>query len=251
MHHNCACLTSRLEPKDIAYLKKIGLSKKAIRLYELTLLAGPLSAKEASLHTETLPEAEYRLFYELENKQLIRRIDGWPRCFKALPLSDGLQASLLQEEKELEKLVSKAPDNDSAGIIVGREAVYRTYVQYARQARKQICIYAIGIAYSDELAKVQAGAIKRGVNIRHATQEIKPGNYYVIDRWLKLGIKVRTLKRPRGYHLVLIDGNCAIVTFSDPNNTDHRVSLVTTQPHVAAIFQAQFEAIWRRAKPVE
>lgn len=241
----------KLKPKDITYLKKIGLSRDAIQLYQAVLTSGPLSAKDASARTGKLAEAEYRLFYELESKRLVTRIEGWPRRFKALPLGDGLQASLLNEEKELEKMVSRLPNLNSASVVIGRQEVYRIYSRYARKAKKQICIYAIGIAYTNELAKAQAGAAKRGVSIRHVVQEVKSSNFFVIDRWLRLGVKMRILKRPRGYHLVIIDGGCAIVTFSNPKDTDQRVSLITTEPYVVSIFQSQFESIWKNARPIE
>lgn len=242
---------ARLRDKDKAYLKKIGLSKEAVRLYEVTLMHGPLSAKKAGEHTGSLQEAEYRLFYELEDRRLVRRIEGWPRRFEALPLSDGLQASLAQEEKQLEALVAKAPLDGAANIIIGRQEVYRAYSRHARRAKKQICIYAIGIAYTEELAKTQAAARKRGVAIRHVVQEVKPSNFYVIDRWQKLGVQMKALKRPRGYHVTIIDDTHAIVTFSDPQDTDHRVSLLTGDPHIIAIFQSQFESIWRHARVIE
>lgn len=240
----------RLKPNELTYLRKIGLSRNAIHLYDVLLLCGALSAREASSHAKNPVEAQYRLFYELENKQLVRRINGWPRRFEALPLTDGLQASLLQEEKELERLVKKLPANDSTHVIVGREAVYHAYSRYARKACDQISIYAIGIAYTDELAHTQAALIKRGVQVRHVVQEIKPDNFYVIDRWLKMGVEMRSLKRPRGYHITIIDKSCAIITFSDPQNTDQRVSIMTTEPHVIAIFQAQFESIWHRSRKI-
>jgi sugar-specific transcriptional regulator TrmB len=241
---------SQLRQKDKSYLKKIGLSKNAVRLYETALVHGPLSAKEAVSYTGSLQEAEYRLFYKLEDRQLVRRITGWPRRFEALPLHDGLQASLVQQEKQLEALVSKISLSQTANIILGRQELYRVYNTYARKAESQVSIYAIGIAYSEELAKTQAIAVKRGVNIRHVVQQVKPSNFYIIDRWQKLGIQIRQLKRSRGYHLTIIDHSYAIVTFSDPKNTDQRVSLMTSEPHIIAIFQAQFESIWRHAKPV-
>jgi sugar-specific transcriptional regulator TrmB len=244
-------MSVNLKSKEKAYLKKIGLSKAAISVYESVLNHGPLSAKDASMHTGSLQEAEYRLFYELENKKLVARIEGWPRRFKALPLNQALQASVLQEEKELKKLMGEIAETDSASLVIGRQEIYRLYSRYARKAKEHIDIYAIGIAYTDELAKVQAGAAKRGVTIRHVVQEVKPSNFYIIDRWLKLGIRMRLLKRTRGYHLVVIDNDYAIVTFSDPVDTDQRVSLVTTQPHVVAIFQSQFESIWRHARTIK
>lgn len=238
-----------LTPQEAIYLKKIGLSNHAIRLYELLLLHGELSAQEAAVLSGTLPAAVYRLFYELEARQLVLQKAGRPKRFEALALNDGLQASLQEEEQKLRSLIG-LHTGEPANIIIGRQKVYDIYNYYARRAQHQICIYAIGIAYDKELAKTQAGAVSRGVNIRHIVQEIKPANYYVISRWLKLGIGLRILKSPRGYHLTIIDDTCAIVTFSNPQNTDDRVSMMTANKDIIKVFQAQFEGIWSDAKVV-
>jgi sugar-specific transcriptional regulator TrmB len=237
------------------YLKKIGLSKSAIRLYELCVEQGALTAQMAAMRTQTFASAQYRLFRELEEHELVRRLSGWPRRFEALPVGDGLQASLIDQQKRLESLVvhaglHAAQPVQAISIIVGRQKMYDAYNKYARQAESQISVFAIGIAYSNEFATTQAGAIKRGVTIRHVLQEVTSKNYYVVDRWLKLGINLRVLKRPRGYHLSIIDDTYALVTFSNPEDTEQRVSLLTTDKPTIAIFQAQFEVVWRSAKPL-
>jgi sugar-specific transcriptional regulator TrmB len=239
------------------YLKKIGLSKSAVGLYELLMMQGELTAQMAAEKTGAFASAQYRLFRELEQHQLVRHVEGWPRRFEALPVGDGLQASLVDQQKRLESLVvhaglgsRTAQPAQAISILVGRQKVYDAYNKYARQAEHQISIFAIGIAYSEEFAMTQAAALKRGVTIRHVVQEVTGKNYYVIDRWLKLGIELRVLQRPRGYHLSIIDDKYALVTFSNPEDTEQRVSLLTTDKSTIAIFQAQFEAVWRSAKPL-
>lgn len=245
-------LQATLQKNEVSYLKKIGLSKAAIRLYADLLQAGGLSAQEAAALHGSFASAQYRLFYELERRELVRCLAGRPKRFEALPVGDGLQASLVKQEKTLEQLITGrlGSDTETMHILVGRQEVYDAYMYYARQAKKQICLYAIGIAYSKELAATQKAVVKRGVLIRHVVQEVKAANYYVISRWLKLGIELRTLKRPRGYHLTIIDDSCAIVTFSNPRNTDQRMSLLTTNPDIIAILQTQFEPIWRAARVI-
>ncbi len=252
MHKNCKCQQDVLDDEQKAYLKRIGMSKEAVRLYNMLLVLGPLSAQDAATHTLDFPSAEYRLFYDLEEKGLVRRLPGRPRRFEALPTIDGLQTSYVQQEKELQALLTNTLGgaDELASIIIGRQKVYEAYITYAKKAQKDICIYAIGVAYSKELAKTQADAVKRGVRIRHIVQEVKAGNYYVVSRWLKLGIALRTLKRPRGYHVTIIDNSHAIVTFSDPQDTERRVSMLTTDKNTIAIFQSQFESLWSAAKKV-
>lgn len=250
MRNNCKCHTDLLSNHQKEYLKKIHISKEGVRLYNILLNLGPLSAQEAALHTKNFPSAEYRLFYELEKVGLVLRTPGRPLRFDALNIGDGLQTSYVRQEKEMQSLLSETLEDSGklANIIIGRQKVYETYISYAKNAQKSICIYAIGIAYSKELAKTQADAIKRGVSVRHIVQEVKISNYFVVSRWLKLGVTLRTLKQPRGYHLTIVDDSCAIVTFSDSKDTEKRVSMVTNDKNVVAIFQNQFESLWSTAK---
>lgn len=251
-HKNCPCKHSVLAREQEIYLKRIGLSKSAIRLYDLSLLLGPISAQDAATHTFEFPSSEYRLLYLLQSKNLLRRLPGRPRKFQALPVLDGLQASLASEERELTNLIKHdtSKNDGSAAILIGREKLYSTYINYANKAQKQICIYAIGIAYSKALAKTQTNAIKRGIYIRHVVQEVKPQNYHAIDKWVKAGVDLRILKKERGYHLTIIDDICAIVTFSDSQDTEKRISMQTNNPAIICIFQTQFEEIWQAAKEI-
>lgn len=243
-----------MNSKRQTYLRKIGLSKDAINIYEILLGAkNSLTVGEISKHTKNLDSAEYRLLYKLQDKGLVKRIKGRPMAFMALPMEDGLNVSLQKTQVELKSLlkdVMPAHDDEKARLIFGREEVYKAYIDYADKARKQICIYAIGIAYSKRLEKAQTLAIRRGVYVRHVMQELKPSNYHVLAKWQRLGIKLKQLSRSRGYHLVTIDDTCAIVTFSNPNDTEERLSMVTTNPAIVELFQHQFEDIWSSAKKI-
>lgn len=240
---------SKLNVSEKLYLKKIGLTQKAIELYQKLLAEGPLTAREAAVFSSAFPSAEYRLFYDLEKRELVRRLSGRPLRFEALKISDGLQASLASQHNQLKQLVeAEETGKDVANIIIGRQKVYDTYIKNAQKAQSQINIYSIGIAYNKGIEETQKAAVERGVSIKHVVQEMKPSNYFVIRRWLKYGVNLRVLERPRGYHLSIIDDACAIVTFSDPNDTEHRVSMITNDKNIISIFQSQFSVIWQTAQ---
>ncbi len=243
-----------LTQKQVMYLREVGLSKEAIRLYELLIQKGKLTAQEAANFTGDHPSAEYRLFYFLEDRELVRRISGRPRSFEALPLKDGLQASFVDQQHELGSLlklaINRIPTLEQATVVVGRQALYDMYVTLAPHAKHEICIYSIGIAYSNDLAQVQGDVIKRGVRVRHVVQQQKASNYYVIKKWLRLGAKVRYLAMPRGYHLTIIDTTHALVTFSDPFDTESRVTLISSNQSVVDIFIAQFNELWAESAAI-
>lgn len=245
-----------LSPDQRDYLRRIGLSIQAVLLYELLLRKGKLTAQGAAAYTGDFPSAEYRLFYDLESHRLVRRLPGRPRAFEALPLPIGLKSSLHDTEKELRELIGRTlKDNqissDSAEIVLGREALYDTYIRFAHTAEYEICLYSIGIAFSDKLETTQRAAIKRGVSIKHVIQQRSLSNQHVIAKWLRAGVRLRYLKQARGFHFFVIDRRVVCITFSDPEDTDNRLSILTDNPAVAELFMQQFQSIWLQAKLME
>src|SRR5205085_8556679 len=97
---------------------------------------------------------------------------------------------------------------------------------------------------------IQADIVSRGIPLRHVLQELKPENYHVAAKWQKIGVSLRLLARSRGYHLTIVDDSCAIVTFSNPHDTEQRVSLLTNNPDIIAIFQVLMYQIWQKGRPV-
>ncbi len=145
--------------KQITYLRELGLSKESIKLYELLLQKGRLSAQQAAHFTGDHPSAEYRLFYGLEAKDLIRRYPGRPRHFEALPLLEGLSAAYIDTQTDLKMLLRAAASGstnpaEQVRIIIGRQAVYDLYIKMAPEAKREICLYSIGIAYSQALTDI-------------------------------------------------------------------------------------------------
>ncbi len=181
-----------------------------------------------------------------------RRLPGRPRRFAALPLESGLQSAYLSQQRQTRDLLSQiiSGGDELAVILLGRRRVYEAYERYAAQAQKQVSVYSIGVAYSDTIAKRQAELIGRGIPIRHVFQELKPENYHIAAKWQKIGVDLRLLAAPRGYHLTIVDTTCAIVSFSNSSDTEQRVSMLTTNPDTIAIFQAQFDQIWQKAAPI-
>lgn len=250
MHQNCICNKSSLDRQQKSYLKELGLSKEAIRVYDLLLSVGTnMSAQDAAAHTFDHPSAEYRLFYELEQRNLVRRLPGRPRTFAAMGIENGLQSAYLSQQKQLRSLLGQTTSqiDELAIILIGRQKVYESYMHYAQQATQQVCIYSIGIAYSKKLQNIQAEIVGRGVPLRHVLQELKPDNYHVAAKWQQIGVSLRLLARSRGYHLTIVDDSCAIVSFSNPHDTEQRVSMLTNNPDIIAIFQAQFDQIWQKS----
>ncbi len=241
----------QLDGQQVEYLKRIGLSDDTVELYDLLLMKEKLTAQNAATFTGHFPSAHYRLFYALEKQNLVRKLPGRPITYKPLPLEEGLPASLQQTEKKLKQLIKQsATKGGDVRIILGRQELYNAYAEVAAKAKYDIWIYSIGIAFSDSLEQTQRTAINRGVSIHHIIQQKKLSNRLVISKWLRAGVRLKYLNKPRGFHFFLIDEQTVCVTFSDPEDTENRFSIMTKNPAAIEIFVNYFQEIWREAKKI-
>jgi sugar-specific transcriptional regulator TrmB len=245
-----------LTAKDERYLQQLGLSNHAMALYSLLLKHDSLTARQAGDLSGEFPAAEYRLFQQLERLGLVRRERRRPVQFTAVAKDVGLRAAYVQSRHQLDNLLAglelaEGNAEQRLELIIGRQALYERYAELAETAQQTIGIYAIGIAYSADLLQAQQAALKRGVQIRHVLQQIKPSNFHVAHKWQRLGVQLRYAPSARGFHLMLFDKQSVLVTFSDPQNTDDRLSILTTNPSAVRLFSTHFEDIWQQAKQVE
>lgn len=241
----------RLDAEQVEYLKRIGLSDDAVELYDLLLVKDKLTAQDAATYTGHFPSAHYRLFYALEKRNLVRKTSKKPITYVPLPLEEGLPASLQQTEKKLKQLIKQsATKGGDVRIILGREDLYAAYAEVAAKAKYEIWVYSIGIAFSEQLEEVQRAAVNRGVSIHHIIQQKKLSNRLVISKWLRAGVRLKYLQKPRGFHFFLIDEQTVCVTFSDPDDTENRFSIMTKNPAAVDIFSSYFMQLWGEAKKI-
>jgi hypothetical protein len=72
----------------------------------------------------------------------------------------------------------------------------------------------------------------------------------VVHAWQRLGVQLRLLKAERGFHLMVFDGRQVLVSFSNPNDTDDRLSLLTDNAAAVRLFSQYFADIWQQASDV-
>lgn len=242
-----------LTASQYAYLHELGLSKDAIELYELMVRHTSLTAHASSMLRHTHASAEYRLFYELEKFGMVRRNSSRPRVFEAASLKTGMQAAFVHKSTELKQLLGVGGDLSGVGpeLLLGRQALYRRYYELAEIAQHEIWVYAIGIAYSKELEALQRRLMKRGISFHHIVQQVRPENFHIIRKWQRLGMRLKYLRGDRGFHVTIFDESRIIITFSNPGNTEDRLSIVTDNPQAVRMFRTQFGLLWQEAQPLE
>ncbi len=250
------------------YRQVFGLTPQEAALYELLLSKGQLSARQIAHELGCLPNAVYRLARVLATKQCIVVRKGWPRTFEPVQLPVALQqASFLRSQQQaraydqlvgpaMAKMSSNRPNVRQTArptdieIIAGRQALYDRYIVEAQLAQIEILAFTIGIAYNDALEQVQRDARARGVDVRHVVQKIDSQNYYIVERWRRLGVKLRYYPTQSGFHLMVFDGRTVIMTLSSPDDTEDRTSLIITSPAAAAALRDYFYDIWSKSKLV-
>lgn len=248
MHPEYLNTSSGFSASERALLGELGLSKHEVHLYGLlTQSDKSQSVNQLALAMNTYPTALYRLLKELEGRGLIQKISSRPQTYKALQKQIGLNVAFQQHQSKLKRLLSDATSqqSESVDIVMGRSEMYDAYIEYASKAIKSIDVFAIGIAYNHELRTTQEEALKRGVRIRHVVQKVRPQNFHVIHAWVTLGVQMRYLPEDQGYHLIVIDDSTVLITFSDPENTEERLTIISKHPTALKLFINQFALIWQ------
>ena len=59
-----------------------------------------------------------------------------------------------------------------------------------------------------------------------------------------MGVNMRHFDGVSGFHIVVYDEEKVMVTFSDVDNTDNRLSIITTNSAAVEMFNTKFQEIW-------
>ena len=245
----------RMTKPDNSFLKDLGLSEHQIRVYEVLVFAKiPFTAQEIAEEVMIYPNAVYRIFKELAQLGLIRKTARRPVAYIAVEKDAGFNTSYLQKQQLLLQALSESGVKNGEAeksVIVGRQQLYEAYINFASNAETDIAVFSAGIAYSKELYKAQKNAVNRGVLVRHIVQHVDSSNYHIIHKWKQLGVDIRRLETKQGFHLTIIDHTTALITFSNPRDTEDRITIVTKHATAVELFRLQFEQMWAQAKVFE
>lgn len=238
---------------EIAFLDRLGLSKHEILVYTILLRSSePMSAQDVASKFMVHPSSLYRIFHDIEAAGLIRQSGKSPIRYVALEQTEGFQVARKISDQKLGVLLKSATGisgDSQIEIISSRKDLYARYIELAERAGKRIDIYAIGIAHSKKLEKVQKDALERGVRVRHIVQQRRPSNYFVLRRWSRLGVSLKYQKKDRGFHFIQID-DTTLITFSNPSDTDDRLTIATSSKPVQDMFGVSFNQLWYEAKKI-
>lgn len=246
----------KLSKPEREFLYSLQLSTDEVLLYELLLLKNiPMTAQQVATENFSFPSAVYRLFYSLEEYGFAVRVARRPVSYKAVEpessFSNALQLLRNKLEEQLNSLDLDAEQISSpAQILIGREALYRSYVREVDKTKFSVDAHSIGIAFSDDMYRANKLAVKRGVSFRYAFQQYKQENFPILVKWKEIGMELRHYKTEKGFHMMIFDQKKLIISFSDPLDTNNRLSIMTDNNVAVQLFSSYFENVWHSARIV-
>ena len=245
-----------LQSREVRFLDTIGVTQDEKSVYDLLLYGNkPFTAQNIASSIAIFPSACYRLFYSLENLGAIKQVGVRPKSYIAIkpkfafPIMAELKREAISASVNTLKF-NDTPASSSVEILIGRQALYERYCIEVSKSSHIISAHSIGIAYSDEMYNVMRLALKRGVVIRYAFQQYKSENFHILKKWKDMGVNLRHYKSERGFHLMLFDNEKVLLSFSNPNNTEDRISIFTTDKTAIAVFKSYFEGVWLNARHI-
>lgn len=249
-------MNSYMKSPDVeSFRKELGLTGLEAHAYETLLIVGPMTAKDLAVGLDNVPSGVYRLLNSLISRGFAYTMKRHPKIYAAVPMAQILpklakDRQVVQMRLQSTLLGFERPANRPpiVSMLHGKQALYERYIDEAERARAEILVFSIGIAYSDRLHATQQLARERGVEIKHVVQLIMPDNYHIVTKWQRLGVKVRHHPAPLGFHLMVFDGRTVIVSFSNPDDTEERTSLILNNPGAAAAMRDYFYGLWAESR---
>ena len=218
-----------------------------------------MSARQLAVHMGCLTHAVYRLGKKLEANHFVVISSQRPRRFSVTDLPVAFEANRQRTANAYETVIAQVlgettPAHRSSTLIeliTGRQAIYNRFIEEANKAQLEILDFSIGIADSKELEIAVRKFRSRGVEMRLIVQKEDMETYHIIKKWQQLGIKVRYLKSPIGFHLMVFDTTTVILTLSNPSNTEERTSIVFQNATAAKSLREYYFNLWVASRIID
>jgi len=257
-----------VEDKEVAALRRLGLTEYEARIYLALIRMGPKKASEVSYFGQVPRTKTYGAIRELERKGLLRIIPGKPELYAPAAPSEHLLpvvTKLNREVKESEEIVqSLAVMFESSKFtkqyaipedvrefwrIEGRKDILRKLTEILGDATKSVnyatSIWGLVRAYKAHSEALEE-AKNRGVSVR-LLAPISSDNSAVAREFAEI-IELRQIDKPFGANFVSIDARQLVVIESKPEDlkTDRGFdrAIWTTNKLITEAHDELFERMW-------
>jgi len=262
------------EDREVAALRRLGLTEYESRIYLALIRMGPKRASEVSFFGQVPRTKAYGAIRELVRKGLVQVLPGKPELYTPsspseflMPLVTRLQGEvkdcegLVQELAvlyESSRYVKRDIPRETSGFweIEGRQDVTNKLNQMMTEATKSInySTSASGLiraykAHSETLERAKG----QGVIVRVLTP-ISSENSSVAQELSEV-VDLRRLEKPFGVGFVSVDARELVVTESKPDDfrTDRGSDLAiwTTNKLLVELHDQLFDRVWNSSPSVE
>jgi sugar-specific transcriptional regulator TrmB len=256
-----------IEEKEIAALRRLGLTDYESRIYLALIKMGPLKASEVSFFGQVPRTKSYGAIKELEQKGLVRVTPGKPETYAPrspnevlVPLVSKLNIDLKESEEvvqslsvgfESSKFVKRGIPKESSEFwqIDGRQNVFSKMSQILGEATKAInyCTSAAGLIRAYKVhAEILDKAKKRGAIVR-VLAPVSSENTGVASEIGEV-VSFKNLDRPFAENFVTVDARELVVIEAKPEDlrTDRGSdsAIWTTNRLLVELHEQLFDRVW-------
>jgi sugar-specific transcriptional regulator TrmB len=257
-----------VEDKEVAGLRRLGLTEYEARIYLALIRMGPKKASEVSYFGQVPRTKTYGAIRELERKGLLRIIPGKPELYAPSGPSEHLLpvvTKLNREVKESEEIVQSLAvlyesskytkqyaipeDSKEFWRIDGRKDILRKLTEILGDATKSVnyatSVWGLVRAYKVH-SEVLEEAKNRGVVVR-LLSPISSENSAVAKEFAEV-IELRQIDKPFVANFVSVDARQLVVVESRPDDlkTDRGFdrAIWTTNRLIAEVHDELFGRMW-------
>jgi len=256
-----------IEEREIAALRRLGLTEYESRIYLALIKMGPLKASEVSFFGQVPRTKSYGAIKELEQKGLVRVTPGKPETYAPrspnevlAPLVTKLNIDLKESEEvvqslsvafESSKFVKRGIPKESSEFwqIDGRQNVFDKMNQILGEATKAVnyCTSAAGLVraykvHGEILEKVK----KRGATVRVLAPMVSENTGVANE--IAESFSFKNIDKPFGENFVTVDARDLVVIEAKPEDlkTDRGSdsAIWTTNRLLVELHEQLFDRVW-------
>ncbi|MEK7611317.1 MAG: helix-turn-helix domain-containing protein [Patescibacteria group bacterium] len=242
-------------------LHGLGLTAQEARLYLYLLKKKEVSAETIRRDLRIPIQSVYRSARNLKGRDLISEIPEWPLMFIAKPPKIALADLVQNKTREMQLLIEaltgakprvhrqKPVGPTKVNLIFNPQELFLSSAAAINKAKREILVISIGEELPEELVLAQRRAIERGVTSRMVAHRYDSSNREILHNFKRNGIDVRHYP-DWGFHLVVVDEECAILAANNPKKTSERVGIEFFSIGLAKALRDYFYSVWNRAKVI-
>jgi sugar-specific transcriptional regulator TrmB len=235
-------------------LRKLGLSRTDVAVYKTLFHAGSMEVGTLAEVLKVRPQGLYRIISKLQEQGFIVRIADSPLRLQARPLEAALQHYIAYQQNVAESIAGRANTlthgTDEMRILTGRDEIFTTFIELAAYAKKDLLTISTGENVSEAIYDVVDTAIAAGAKSYIIFQKHTRENDRWLRRWVVQGSHLR-IRGGEGYHLNIIDEECAILSSSNTLKSEERTAVLIRSFALVAELRNYFFQQWQEAQPLK